>query len=188
MYNETVWQPFFPEGRDFGILLDWDFAYRMVSSKISDEKIINAKFRIVHHIKKALIVSISMILLLYLSASNNDYKVCIKRQIVSYLLLRCTLHDVHLTPLGKENNIRKLKVKVKNAKLRNRCAIAFSIDFSTPVEMTEVSVLSIKSMRAALVTTLLGKITIFYHSKSVSVLSLVLKKKMAASITLAAIL
>ena len=51
---------------------------------ISDEKSSNAKFRIVHHIKNALILSIFMIFLLYLSESDNNYTVCIKCQIQTY--------------------------------------------------------------------------------------------------------
>jgi len=45
---------------------------------INDERDSNAKFRIVHHIKNVVRVWISMIFLLYLSASNNDYTACIK--------------------------------------------------------------------------------------------------------------
>jgi len=49
---------------------------------------------------------------------NNDYTVCIKRQTVSYLVFRRTLHDVRITPLGAENNINKANIKKKIAKLQ----------------------------------------------------------------------
>ena len=56
-------------------LLCTPYTQSVAHKHISDETTSNPKFRIVHHIKNALILSISMIFLPYLSASNNDYTV-----------------------------------------------------------------------------------------------------------------
>jgi len=71
---------------------------------MSDERSSNAKFRIVHHIKNALRLSIFIIFLLYLYAPNNDCTVCIKREAILSLIVRCSVQDVCITPLGTENN------------------------------------------------------------------------------------
>ncbi len=56
-------------------LLCTPYTQSPAQTHISDDRTSNPKFRIVHHIKNALILSIAMIFLLNLSASNNNYTV-----------------------------------------------------------------------------------------------------------------
>ena len=55
-----------------------------------------------------------LLLHIYIMNDNNDYTVCIKHQIISYLLFRCTLQDVRITHLETENNTKELKRQKKH--------------------------------------------------------------------------
>jgi len=48
--------------------------------------------------------------------ANNDYRVCIKRQTIFYLIFRCTIQVVHITQLCTENSINTSKNKLQNDK------------------------------------------------------------------------